>query len=426
MGTDKPVNGQAGAGVIDVEQRRLHADRTRPGGQPRPQPNYLIDRAQPRRHRHRQLDALLLERGDRRADRRLGPLELVLRTAATPSAARSTRSARPGAAAPGRAPARTPAPRPPSTPPRSTPRGHRHARRADPGRRRIPADDRDAGPAPAHPGADPRRAARRSRRRSDDPQPRQLGPQAAPVDSSTSPLGASGASRSPRALSSRRHGRRRPVVIEHPNRRKASSQLARLVVIVLLIVSAAVVLIVTHRRLGHARGRQAASRSRSSSIYFVFALFVARWSRGVLPMIAGLAIILGHLRRGRRARLVRPRQGRVHRPGAQRRRARPAVRAARRRCRSRCCVVAMIAFRQQWNVEAERPRDGAARARRRLRCAPPCPGGGTADSEALKNLCPYGRAGSNPALGTASLERHLAAALAARARRSCRRPCWTC
>ena len=104
------------------------------------------------------------------------------------------------------------------------------------------------------------------------------------------------------------------VVIEHPNRRKASSKLARLVVIVLLLASAAVVLIVS---LGGWDALEGAKPVQIAFIvvYFVFALFVARWSRGVLPMIAALAVILGDLRRGRRARLVRPRQGRLHRPG---------------------------------------------------------------------------------------------------------------
>jgi energy-coupling factor transporter transmembrane protein EcfT len=81
------------------------------------------------------------------------------------------------------------------------------------------------------------------------------------------------------------------VVIEHPNRRKASSQLARLLVIVFLIASAAVVLIISvggWETLEGAKPVQIAF----VVIYFVFALFVARWTRGVLPMIAALAIIL--------------------------------------------------------------------------------------------------------------------------------------
>ena len=80
--------------------------------------------------------------------------------------------------------------------------------------------------------------------------------------------------------------------IEHPNRRKPASKLARVLVIALLIVSAAVVLIVSvggWDALEGAKGVQVAF----IVVYFVMALFVARWSRGVLPMIAALAIILG-------------------------------------------------------------------------------------------------------------------------------------
>ena len=70
-------------------------------------------------------------------------------------------------------------------------------------------------------------------------------------------------------------------------------------------------------------------------IYFVFALFVARWARGVLPMIAGLAIILGIF-------------GIV---------AAPAWFDRDKDGFTDPALSAMIAFRQHWNVEAERPRE---------------------------------------------------------------------
>ena len=64
-------------------------------------------------------------------------------------------------------------------------------------------------------------------------------------------------------------------------------------------------------------------------------------------------------------------------------------------------VVAMIAFRQKWNVEAERPRSEERRtdSRHRLRWWPAWPRWRNGRLGGLKNLCPYGRAGSNPALG---------------------------
>ena len=62
--------------------------------------------------------------------------------------------------------------------------------------------------------------------------------------------------------------------------------------IALLIVSAAVVLIVS---IGGWDALEGAKPVQIAFIvvYFVMALFVARWSRGVLPMIAALAVILG-------------------------------------------------------------------------------------------------------------------------------------
>jgi hypothetical protein len=145
------------------------------------------------------------------------------------------------------------------------------------------------------------------------------------------------------------------VVIEHPNRRKASSQLARLVVIVLLIVSAAVVLIVL---LGGWEAIEGAKPVQIAFIviYFVLALFVARWSRGVLPLIAALAIILAIFGAiAAPAWFDRDKAGFTD----------PDLSAD---VLGLLCallvplqlallVVAMLGFRQRWNVEAERPRD---------------------------------------------------------------------
>ena len=120
------------------------------------------------------------------------------------------------------------------------------------------------------------------------------------------------------------------VVIEHPNRRKASSQLARLVVIVLLIASAAVVLIISIGGWDTIEGAKPVQVA-FIAIYLVFAIFVARWSRGVLPMIAALAIILGIFAAVAAPGLVRPRQGRLHRS----RRSTPASSACSASCSSR-------------------------------------------------------------------------------------------
>jgi hypothetical protein len=147
------------------------------------------------------------------------------------------------------------------------------------------------------------------------------------------------------------------VVIVHPNRRKASSQLTRLVVIALLIVSAAVVVIVA---LGGWDAIEGAKPVQLAYIvvYFVLALFVARWSRGVLPMIAALAIILAIFGAvAAPAWFDRDKSGFTD----------PALSsdvlgllcALLVPLQLALMLVAMIGFRQRWNVEAERTREPA-------------------------------------------------------------------
>lgn len=143
------------------------------------------------------------------------------------------------------------------------------------------------------------------------------------------------------------------VVIEHPNRRKPASQLARLVVIALLIVSAAVVLIVA---VGGWEAIEGAKPVQIAFIvvYFVCALFVARWSRGVLPMIAALAVVLGIFGAiAAPAWFDRAKDGFTD----------PTLTAdvlgllcaVLIPLQVALIVAAMIGFRQRWNVEAERP-----------------------------------------------------------------------
>src|SRR5215510_9266253 len=81
------------------------------------------------------------------------------------------------------------------------------------------------------------------------------------------------------------------VVIEHPNRRKAASQLARLIVVLLLLASAFLVAVVTIGGWDTLEGAKPIQIA-FVLIYLVLAFFVARWSRGVLPLATALAIIL--------------------------------------------------------------------------------------------------------------------------------------
>jgi hypothetical protein len=79
--------------------------------------------------------------------------------------------------------------------------------------------------------------------------------------------------------------------IEHPNRDKAASKLMRLLVILLLLVSAGLLVIISvggWAALVGAKPLQVAY----IALYLLLAFFVARWSRGVLPVIAALATVL--------------------------------------------------------------------------------------------------------------------------------------
>ena len=81
------------------------------------------------------------------------------------------------------------------------------------------------------------------------------------------------------------------VRIEHPNRRKAASKLTRAVVVLLLLVSAFLVAVVTVGGWDVLQGANALQIS-YIVVYLVIAFFVLRWSRGVLPLAAALAIVL--------------------------------------------------------------------------------------------------------------------------------------
>ncbi len=80
--------------------------------------------------------------------------------------------------------------------------------------------------------------------------------------------------------------------LERPNRRKAASKLTKYVVVLLMLVSVVLLFVVTAggwQKLAGAKSGQVAY----IIIYLVMAFFVLRWNRGVLPLAAALAIVLG-------------------------------------------------------------------------------------------------------------------------------------
>jgi hypothetical protein len=81
------------------------------------------------------------------------------------------------------------------------------------------------------------------------------------------------------------------VRIEHPNRKKASSKVTRLIVIVLLLASAGLLAIISWGGWDTLEGAKPLQIA-YIVFYLVMAFFVLRWSRGVLPLTAAMAIIM--------------------------------------------------------------------------------------------------------------------------------------
>ncbi len=88
-----------------------------------------------------------------------------------------------------------------------------------------------------------------------------------------------------------RKGPREGYVIEHPNRDKGASKATKAVVVLLLLVTAALMIIIT---IGGWDALQGARPVQIAyPIFFIFCAFmIARWNRGLLPLVAALAIIL--------------------------------------------------------------------------------------------------------------------------------------
>jgi hypothetical protein len=149
------------------------------------------------------------------------------------------------------------------------------------------------------------------------------------------------------------------VVIEHPNRDKATSKATKAVVTLLLVASAALVLIVTIGGWDATAGAQPVSLA-YAAIYLLMAFYVAKWNRGVLPVSAALAMILGIF-----AAVSVP--GWFDRNGAGY--TDPALNADLLGMVTAIIVpvqllliaFAMRGFQQAWNVEVERMSDGTTR-----------------------------------------------------------------
>ena len=81
------------------------------------------------------------------------------------------------------------------------------------------------------------------------------------------------------------------LVIYHPNREKAASKATKAIVVLLLLATAGLVLIITAGGWHNLQGAQIVSVL-YIIVFCVMAYYVARWTRGLLPLAAALAIIL--------------------------------------------------------------------------------------------------------------------------------------
>jgi FtsH-binding integral membrane protein len=81
------------------------------------------------------------------------------------------------------------------------------------------------------------------------------------------------------------------VEIEHPNRKKASSKATRAIVVVLLLASALIMAAISLGAWGELVGAKPLQVI-YILLYVGMAYLVTRWTRGVLPVVAALAIVL--------------------------------------------------------------------------------------------------------------------------------------
>jgi hypothetical protein len=80
-------------------------------------------------------------------------------------------------------------------------------------------------------------------------------------------------------------------VIEHPNREKASSKATKAVVVMLLLASAGLVFIITIGGWNALQGAKVVALA-YGVVFLILAYYVARWSRGALPVSGALATIM--------------------------------------------------------------------------------------------------------------------------------------
>jgi lysylphosphatidylglycerol synthetase-like protein (DUF2156 family) len=143
-----------------------------------------------------------------------------------------------------------------------------------------------------------------------------------------------------------------------PNREKAESKTMKAIIAFVLLVSAGLIIVVTVGGWERLLGTSVAVMSLLwAALYILFAILVARWQRGILPVAAALAIILAIF-----AAIAAPAWFDRSKDGLDS----PALPEDLLGLLTLIIVpvqllliaVAMIGFNQEWHVEEERPVGG--------------------------------------------------------------------
>ena len=88
-----------------------------------------------------------------------------------------------------------------------------------------------------------------------------------------------------------RRGPREGYVIEHPNREKGASKATKAVIVLLLLVTTALMVIITIGGWDALQGARPVQIA-YPVLFLFFAVLIARWNRGLLPVVAALSVIL--------------------------------------------------------------------------------------------------------------------------------------
>ena len=144
-----------------------------------------------------------------------------------------------------------------------------------------------------------------------------------------------------------------------PNREKRESQTTKALVSLVLLISAGLLVVITIGGWEHLEGASVGVMTMGwAALYVLFAVLVARWNRGVLPVASALAVILAIF-----AAIAAPAWFDRDKPGLDS----PALpedligtlTLVVLGVQLVLIAVSMIGFNQNWHVEEERPVGGA-------------------------------------------------------------------